>query len=248
MSSSLPQKVLVNLALKSGNRCAFPNCNTKLTADGTANDVSANLGEAAHIVGEKGPRHDPNLPISFLNSVENLVYLCRNHHRLIDSQSATYTVDQIREWKQNHEAWVADELDAELIKVSFYELETVTKGLIARAGTTTRNLDLIKPSEKIEKNALTADSEYLITSALGQAQEVRKFINEMNSLIPNFADSLTERFQQRYVSDYKAGLRADDLFNSLYLFSCNGAASAALQAAGLAVLVYLFEVCEIFEK
>lgn len=89
------QKII--LAMKSGNICAFPDCGKSLSADATDADQAAVLGEAAHIYGENAgtdkksasARHDPTKK-DFVNSVENLIYMCREHHRLIDRQENTY--------------------------------------------------------------------------------------------------------------------------------------------------------------
>ena len=43
-----------------------------------------------------------------LNAVENLIVLCPNHHTRVDGQPETYTADLLREWKQTHEATVAN--------------------------------------------------------------------------------------------------------------------------------------------
>ena len=43
-----------------------------------------------------------------LNAVENLIVLCPTHHTLVDCQPETYTADMLREWKQTHEATVAN--------------------------------------------------------------------------------------------------------------------------------------------
>ena len=43
-----------------------------------------------------------------LNAVENLIVLCPTHHSLVDCQPETYTADLLREWKQRHEATVAN--------------------------------------------------------------------------------------------------------------------------------------------
>lgn len=90
----------------SGNRCAHPDCIHKIIENYTEFDDTAIVGHIAHIYsGSKiGPRSyveagfDPKL----LNSFENLILLCRHHHGIIDSQSNTYTAEQILSWKENH--------------------------------------------------------------------------------------------------------------------------------------------------
>src|SRR5215211_6156641 len=90
----------------SGNVCAFPGCDRRLVEPGTNTDDPAVLGEMAHIVGEKrrGPRGADEMPPSERNSHANLVLLCGDHHKLIDSQPNAYSVPVLRAMKSDHEA------------------------------------------------------------------------------------------------------------------------------------------------
>nr|WP_314491987.1 HNH endonuclease signature motif containing protein [uncultured Chryseobacterium sp.] len=88
---------------KSGNRCAI--CKSELV---TSIDSSEefNVGEECHIISSKknGPRHIPNL--DEYDNFENLLLLCRNHHKEIDELVETYTEELLRYMKVNHENWV----------------------------------------------------------------------------------------------------------------------------------------------
>lgn len=66
------------------------------------------LGEMAHIIADKanGPRGDRTVSAEFLSSYENLILLCLDHHKLIDDNPSTYTVEELRSLKARHEAWV----------------------------------------------------------------------------------------------------------------------------------------------
>ena len=82
---------------------------------------------------------------------------------------------------------------------------------------------------------------------LTQAKHVAEFIG--NSPDAHFGDRLKEGF----VSEYKRllnedGLKGDDLFSALLDFASAGKGEFRIRAAGLGVLVYLFEKCEVFEK
>ncbi|MEE4624670.1 hypothetical protein V2L00_13260 [Pseudomonas alliivorans] len=90
------------LVTSAGGRCSYNHrgeyCN-KLLSDGRVN-----LGERAHIVGRNGPRaNEPlNIPI---HSYENLIWLCRDHHKIIDDRRnlAEYTVEVLLRMKARHE-------------------------------------------------------------------------------------------------------------------------------------------------
>ena len=62
-------------------------------------------GEICHIfaVSECGPRGKPGLTETWLNSLDNLILLCRNHHSVIDGQHESYPASLLKKWKDDHE-------------------------------------------------------------------------------------------------------------------------------------------------
>lgn len=98
---------------RSGNRCAFPDCRRELVEDETLTDDPSIIGEEAHIVARKegGPRGESELTKKERNQFDNLILLCRNHHKIIDDQVEKYTVDKLKRMKEDHLAWVQNNLD-----------------------------------------------------------------------------------------------------------------------------------------
>ena len=94
------------LCLQSGGVCAFPNCGKSLIQEGSNLDEPVVTGEIAHIVAYEpgGPRGDSSFPEEDLNKHTNLILLCGDHHKLIDSQLNTYSIPVLREMKRAHEA------------------------------------------------------------------------------------------------------------------------------------------------
>lgn len=78
----------------------------------TASDGEAVVGDECHIVSGSpgGPRHDPSVTADRIDEYPNRILLCRVHHKLVDDQSETYTTDLLLQLKEQHEAWVADQL------------------------------------------------------------------------------------------------------------------------------------------
>jgi hypothetical protein len=109
LSGHIPAKEVKILCLMSGNVCAYPGCDRRLVEPGTEADDPAVLGEMAHIVGEKrrGPRGADKMPPSERNRHTNLVLLCGDHHKVVDSQPNTYSVPVLRQMKSDHEARIA---------------------------------------------------------------------------------------------------------------------------------------------
>ncbi len=89
-------------------RCCHPDCKLLLIEPATSLDDEAMFGQAAHIVAHsaEGPRAHAGYPSDKLDSYENLILLCGNHHAIVDKQANTYTSDDLRGWKSEHEAWV----------------------------------------------------------------------------------------------------------------------------------------------
>ena len=94
---------------KSGNRCAI--CKHELFLS-NKNNEDFNIGEECHIVSSqlKGPRHVDNY--QDYDSYDNLILLCRNHHKEIDDKSniSIYTKEILHQIKDKHEKWVSESL------------------------------------------------------------------------------------------------------------------------------------------
>ncbi len=93
-------------------RCSEPSCRIELYEDETETDEATLIGEICHIVAESddGPRANPTIPIKQRNSYENLILLCRVHHKIVDSQPEKYSVDYLIRLKKEHEIWVKSQL------------------------------------------------------------------------------------------------------------------------------------------
>lgn len=96
----------MKLITKAGGRCSYNHkgeiCN-KLLCNGMVN-----IGERAHIVGVNGPRSDNSLKVDQINDYENLIWLCRDHHKIVDDRNniKEYSVEILRNMKQRHEGRV----------------------------------------------------------------------------------------------------------------------------------------------
>jgi hypothetical protein len=95
---------------RSGNRCAI--CKQEMVIDRTEADPEAVVGDECHIISRKpnGPRYDPSLLEEERDAHDNLILLCRVHHKMVDDQPETYTVQILRQLKSNHEVWVSGKL------------------------------------------------------------------------------------------------------------------------------------------
>jgi len=94
---------------KSGNRCSI--CRKELVSDKIGDDGNFIIGEECHIISSQptGPRYKSN--VANYDTYENLILLCRNHHKEIDSNIGTYNEELLQYIKTNHENWVDESLN-----------------------------------------------------------------------------------------------------------------------------------------
>lgn len=104
------QKTKLTLAIRAAHFCSDPDC-LKLTA-GPHSDENKSLstGHAAHIhaASAKGPRYDKDQTPAQRKAISNGLWLCRECGDIVDKDTAPHSPDQLRLWKKNHEAMVAE--------------------------------------------------------------------------------------------------------------------------------------------
>jgi hypothetical protein len=243
-------KTKILLAFRSGNRCALPDCDRALSVDGKQSP-SVITGQAAHIAGEKpgAARYDASMTDAQRDSYPNLIYLCGDCHTKIDKQPLDYPTDKLLAIKAAHENKVSDGVTEALSEIGFPELEKATRWLLnVPLSDIQSGFTLIPPEAKLQKNNLGPRSRAQITMGLGVSRLVRKYIESVAQEDSDFPERLRSGFLSEYYKALGEGLSGDDLFDWLCRFSQRGFHDSADKSAGVAVLVYLFEVCDVFEK
>jgi hypothetical protein len=103
------------LAARAGFLCSMPECPQRTVGPGSDPEGTVSIGVAAHICGAaSGPgsiRFDLRQSTKERSSIDNGIWLCQNHAKLIDSDPETYTVAILRNWKVLHEAKIRRELE-----------------------------------------------------------------------------------------------------------------------------------------
>lgn len=103
---SISHTATLRLWVLAGGRCEYRGCNTHLLEDDVTS-FELNLADRAHIVGATdapgSPRGDDPLALDERNAAENLMLLCRAHHRLIDQRIDEHPVSELRRMKREHE-------------------------------------------------------------------------------------------------------------------------------------------------
>jgi hypothetical protein len=101
MRDNFSSKTKRTLADRVAWKCSFSGCSQVTIGPNVAQDKSTNLGEAAHIfaASEDGPRYNPNMTPVERKSIENGIWMCRHHARLIDNDFFNYSAATLQQWK-----------------------------------------------------------------------------------------------------------------------------------------------------
>lgn len=101
--SGLTDKTIKRLFAMSGNFCAFPGCSLPIVE--SAGTIT---GEICHIKARSagGPRFDQAQTEEDRHGFDNLILLCRHHHKVVDSEPDVYSAEALQEIKSIHEGMV----------------------------------------------------------------------------------------------------------------------------------------------
>ena len=96
------------LAKRVGMKCSCPDCRTPTAGPDAAGGVT-NLGVAAHITAASpgGSRYDASLSPETRGDINNGIWLCQRHAKLIDDDELSYPPSLLREWKETAEQMAA---------------------------------------------------------------------------------------------------------------------------------------------
>ncbi len=231
-------------------RCAFPDCRSILLLPQTETDSHARIGQAAHIFAysEDGPRPKPDtLPVEDINKYQNLILLCANHHLEVDNQPNKYSAEFLLQLKADHESWIGERLVMQ--EFNSADLESIITWLAegSTIGPST-SVHLVAPQEKIRLNDFSPMVGKHVQTGLAREPEVRIYVKDRARLDEKYPERLLQPLLERY-SDFKAdNLRGDDIFVPLWQFASGYSLDFNYKVAGLAVLMYFFLRCELFES
>ena len=247
LRSSIPDRQAKLVLQRSGDRCAL--CRAPLSLDATPADPPVPVGEIAHIAGERpGPaRYDAAMSDAERSSYRNLLYLCPNCHTRIDGQPGDWPAGTLQNRKSEHEKWVRHSLQDAISHVTFRELELVIQGIQQMPEPPSTSFEAPDIAGKIRRNGLGQDSREQLIVGLAGAGLVRDFIDVWTKPDPEYPERLRAGFVQEYNRLWARGARGDDLFTELLAFAQNGRPDFVERAAALAVLTYLFALCDVFE-
>lgn len=105
---------------------------------------------------------------------------------------------------------------------------------------------IIPPSvDKLQKNSLSQDAMQLLKIGRVKEHLVSNYFSNTGKI--EIGESIAEAFRRRYSDLKDQGHHPDLIFGYLQQYAGGGSRDPREQAAGLAVLSYFFERCDIFE-
>jgi hypothetical protein len=235
---------------QAGGRCAFPNCRLELIQDETKMDPKRVIGKIAHIVADSddGPRADPEMSEDERRREPNLILLCGTHHDIVDVQPNTYTIDDLRSWKADHLAWIRSRLATAVAALNFVELQRLTDLLVAQPAPPVAEVAPPTPAHaKLQKNNLTVAVSTRLQMGSLRFLDVEDFVARTAQADAGYGDRLRQGFQQRYDGLVADGVLGDALFEALVDWASGSSTDFDRIAAALAVVTYLFTICDLFE-
>jgi len=101
------------------------------------------------------------------------------------------------------------------------------------------------PADKIDRNMLSKHVATLLKAGMTRVDLVRKYFRVQ----PERRDEIAVNFRHRYDEVRRGGLSPDEIFADLQRYAAGtGVSEPSRQCATLAVLAFLFEECDIFER
>jgi hypothetical protein len=165
----------------------------------------------------------------------------------VDAQPHKYTVQYLRQLKAAHESWISERLETQ--EFSSVDLESIITWLAegSTIGPST-SVHLVAPPEKIRLNEFSPEVRRHVVTGLAREPEVRTYVADRAKLDKYYPERLLQPLLDRY-SDFKVDYpRGDDIFVPLWQFASGYSLEFNYKVAGLAVLMYFFLRCELFES
>lgn len=116
MSLSSPEKfsktVIDTIAKRASNICSNIDCAAITSGPAETEAKAINVGEAAHIYGARpgSSRFNERMSDIERSDIMNAIWLCRNCHKIIDSDASKFPPELLFEWRREHEDLISKSL------------------------------------------------------------------------------------------------------------------------------------------
>jgi len=112
MAPEFSKTVKEVLARRAALLCSNPDCRTTTAGPSADPSKAVNIGEAAHIFGAMpgAARYRVDMTDGGRAEIANAIWLCRNCHRVVDSDASAYSFELLFQWRHDHERHILDKL------------------------------------------------------------------------------------------------------------------------------------------
>jgi hypothetical protein len=123
MPPDFNKQTIDTLAKRAAFKCSNPDCRVSTVGPNSDSQKSTLIGEAAHIFGARpsAKRYRPEMTDAARAEITNSIWLCRNCHKLIDTDEQKYTSDILFAWREQHEKYTQSELGSATDRILFEE-------------------------------------------------------------------------------------------------------------------------------
>ncbi|MEN2487387.1 hypothetical protein AAYQ05_06265 [Flavobacterium sp. B11] len=112
MNPDFNKTTIDTLAKRAGYKCSNPDCRVNTIGPNSDPEKSIKIGEAAHIFGARtgSKRFNSKMTDYARSEITNSIWLCRNCHKLIDSDELRYSANILFAWREKHEEFISSSL------------------------------------------------------------------------------------------------------------------------------------------
>jgi tetratricopeptide (TPR) repeat protein/DNA polymerase III delta prime subunit len=146
VADDFSRETVITLAFRAGLNCS--KCGRKTSGPRSENNKALNIGEGAHIAGNKpgAARYDAAMESEVRRSVENGIWLCANCHHIVDTDYKAFPVALLHDMKRAAEERAARELDENgVLPLLFHHvLESRPQGFSGRTELLAQMNDLLR--------------------------------------------------------------------------------------------------------
>ncbi len=126
MNPDFNKKTIDTLAKRAAYKCSNPDCRVSTVGPNSDEGKSTIIGEAAHIYGARpdSKRYNLKMTDNARAEITNAIWLCRNCHKLIDTDEEKYTSDILFSWREQHEEFTLADLGSATDRIQYENLSS----------------------------------------------------------------------------------------------------------------------------
>lgn len=127
MNPNFSKKTVDILAKRASYKCSNPDCRINTVGPNSNPKKSTIIGEAAHIYGARigSKRHISNMTDESRAEITNSIWLCRNCHKLVDTDETKYSATVLFAWREKHEEYIASTLGDNTSQIIYEEQTSI---------------------------------------------------------------------------------------------------------------------------